>query len=200
VKRFILAFILSLVIVAALPLLSADDASDARYYPLAVGNVWTYEVRLFSPKAKRSSVKWTVTHSDIWHGRNVYQVWPKPMDVDDEAMLLAITPQGIVETTDETYLLRFPITAGDTWTQTPRGSNRSLSFLVRSANQPCQVNGHRVSACVVVEQDDSATGLKTVTTYGRDIGPVHYDYYKQQAGKDNLIQSVSLVAHKVAVP
>jgi hypothetical protein len=120
------------------------------------------------------------------------------MQSDDEAMQLSITPLGIVETTDETLVLRFPITVGDSWTQTPPGSAHSRSFYVRSANQPCEVDRSKIPACVVVEEKNSGTGLRTVTTYGRDIGPVRYDYYNRQSGKETLVQSVSLVSRETA--
>jgi len=104
--------ILLLALLIALPTVCADKAdlrTDARYYPLAVGNVWTYQVHSVAPKVDRSSMKWTVTHSSVERGQTVYQVWPKPMQSDDDVMLLAVTLQGIVETTDGVVVLRFPV-------------------------------------------------------------------------------------------
>jgi hypothetical protein len=120
------------------------------------------------------------------------------MQSDDEAMQLAVTPQGILETTENTIVLRFPIAAGDKWGQTPTGARYSKSYFVRSAKQPCEAENFKMESCVVVEENDPGTHLKTVTTYGRDIGPVRYDYYETRAGKEVLIQTVSLTAHRFA--
>jgi hypothetical protein len=170
---------------------------DVRYYPLAVGNVWTYQVHAFSPKAKDSTVKWTVTHASIEDGRMVYQIWPKPMQTDDEAMELAVTPQGILEVSDNTYILKFPITKGARWSQTLPGSKDAHSFQVRSARAPCQAGVLHIPDCVVVEETDDRLGLTTVTTYGRDIGPVLYEYRKKHSGKEIVVQTVTLVDHNL---
>jgi len=176
---------------------NAGTSSDARYYPLAVGNVWTYQVHAFSPKVKESSVKWTVTHAGIEDGRTVYQIWPKPMQADDEAMELAVTPQGILESSSNTYILKFPITKGDRWSQALPGSKVAHSFEVLSARAPCQAGVLHISDCVVVEEHDDRLGLTTVTTYGRGIGPVHYEYRKKHSGKEILVQTVTLVGHSL---
>jgi hypothetical protein len=192
--------VLFLAFAASLPSVCADNGkkpTDARYYPLSVGSTWTYEVRRFFPTAKSSSVKWTVTHASVEHGRTVYQVWPKPMQSDDEALQLAVTPEGIIETTDATLILRFPVRTGDTWAQTPPGSH-PRNFYVRSANRPCRVHDEQIAACVVIEEGDSGTGLKTVTTYASGIGPVRYEYFKRVAGRDTLLQRVELITHSIA--
>jgi hypothetical protein len=62
---------------------------------------------------------------------------------------------------------------------------------VLSAKQACSVDGRKISDCLTIEDEDpSATGLKTVTTYGRDIGPVLYLYYRKKAGRELLVQTV----------
>jgi hypothetical protein len=191
------ALIAALLLASMIPINSiyADKVgapTDARYYPLAVGNVWTYQVHAFSPMAKDSSVKWTVTHAGIEDGRMVYQIWPKPMQADDEAMELAVTPQGILEVPDNTYILKFPITKGDRWSQKSPGSQELRSFNVLSMNAPCQAGSLNISNCVVVEERDDRLGLTTVTTYGRDFGPVLYEYRKKQSGRVIVVQTVTL--------
>jgi hypothetical protein len=175
----------------------AGGPAGARYYPLALGNVWTYRVRRISPKAGDSVVEWRVTHAD----RNVYQVWPRPMQSDDEAMELAVTPDGIKEISSGTLILKFPVRAGDTWAVGQQKNGASMrTFRVLSADQPCSVDSLNVPDCVVIEDEVSAAGLKTVTTYAPDVGPVLYRYYQKQAGKESLVQTVTLTSHKFAGP
>src|SRR5450631_401859 len=71
-------------VISAPPLFCTDQTAkpaEARYYPLALGNIWTYRVHRVSPKTSDSVVEWRVTHAG-----DTYQVWPKPMQSDDEAM------------------------------------------------------------------------------------------------------------------
>jgi hypothetical protein len=189
--------------VVALPLLCAEQTTkppEARYYPLALGNVWTYRVHRVSTNLRDSTVEWRVTHAQGSGTDIVYQVWPKPMQADDEAMELAVTPQGIKENSSDTFIMKFPVQAGERWSQpgNPQGSNKlRRSFHVLSINRPCHVNRLKISDCITIEDEDEATRLRTVTTYGRDIGPVLYLYYREGAGKETLVQTVTLTAHKL---
>jgi hypothetical protein len=184
-----------LFLAALLPLFCTGQTAvpaGSRYYPLALGNIWTYRIHHVSPKGKDSKVEWRVTHAG-----ETYQVWPKPTQSDDEAMELAVTPEGIREISSNVLLLKFPIKTGETWSGEGESGNKSRTFRVLTANKPCSVGGLNISDCVTIEDEDAtATGLKTVTTYGRDIGPVQYVYYRKKAGKELLLQCVTLTSHK----
>jgi len=192
------ASIVALLAASAVSLACAEsNVADARYYPLSVGAVWTYKVQQYEPKVRRSSVQWKVTASTLQGGRNVYQVWPSPAQSDDEAMQLVITLGGVLELTDDVIVLRFPIRAGESWSEDVPGSKVVRRFLVRSANQPCLSENRKVSSCVVIEETNSSTGVRTLTTYGRDIGPVKYEYFRQMSGKESLVQRATLSQYKV---
>lgn len=189
-----------LVLMAFLPLFCTGQTAiptGAHYYPLALGNIWTYRIHHVSPKGKDSTVEWSVTHA-----AGTYQVWPEPMQSDDEAMELAVTPEGIREISSNVFIIKFPIKTGQTWSAGEGESgNKSRTFRVLTANKPCSVEGLNISDCVSIEDEDAtATGLKTVTTYGRDIGPVQYVYYRKKAGNELLLQSVTLTSHKFRGP
>ena len=184
-----------LVVVMALPpFCKAQTAKppDARYYPLALGNVWTYRVHRTSAKTKDTTVEWRVTHAD-----QTYQVWPKPMQSDDEAMDLAVTQDGMKEVSSNTFIIKFPIKTGERWSAgRAEVGHQPRVFRVLSVKAPCSVGSMKISDCVTIE-DASANGLKIVTTYGRDVGPVLYRYYQSTAGNEVLIQTVILVSHNL---
>lgn len=184
-------------LIATLSLFSTAQTTkptEARYYPLALGNVWTYHVHRLSSKAPDSTLEWRVTHAG-----ETYQVWPKPMQSDDEAMELAVTRKGIKEISSNTLIIKFPVRAGKCWAAGQ--SNKSRRFRVLSANKPCSVSQLKIRDCITIgDEDASATGSKTVTTYGLDLGPVLYAYYQKAVGKEHLVQTVTLTSHKFAGP
>ncbi len=183
-------------LIAALTLFCTGQTTkpkDARYYPLALGNVWTYNVHRVSPKAHDSMVVWRVTHAG-----ETYQVWPKPMQSDDEGIELAVSGEGIKEISINTFIIKFPIRANETWTAgQPKDGHRSRTFRVLSASKPCSAGNLKIPDCTTIEDDDaSASGLRIVTTYGRDLGPVLYLYYRKTHGKQLLVQTVTLTSYK----
>lgn len=187
------------VLMAVLPLFCIGQTAnsyDARYYPLALGNVWIYRVHRTASKPVDSTVEWRVKRAG-----NTYQVWPKPMQADDEPMELAVTREGIKEISSNTLIIKFPTKTGQTWSAGGGGGNQSRTLRVLSSKQSCSVNGLKIPDCLTIEDEDSsATGLRTVTTYGRDIGPVRYVYYRKKEGTEPLVQTVTLISHKVTGP
>jgi hypothetical protein len=163
------------------------------YYPLAKGNSWKYEVHN-SGKSKNSTVEWRVTGSDKTKEGIVFQVWPFPSQSDDEAMSLLISNQGVVETSRNTLILKYPATAGDSWA-TNKPTHRV--FRVISAGHPCHVGVIESDDCLVVEDQDDALKFRTVTTYAKGIGPVLYVYYKKDTTSGTRMQTVELISYYV---
>lgn len=120
------------------------------------------------------------------------------MQSDDEGMELAVTQEGIKEIFSDTFIIRFPIRTGEAWAAgQPRGGHGHRTLRVLSVNEPCSAGNLKIQDCMTIEDEDpSPTGLKIVTTYARDLGPVRYMYYRKTSGEVRLIQSVTLTSHK----
>lgn len=121
------------------------------------------------------------------------------MQSDDETMELAVTRKGIKEISSNTLIIKFPVRAGKCWAAGQ--SNKFRRFRVLSVNKPCSVSQLKIRDCITIgDEDASATGSKTVMTYGLDLGPVLHAYYQKAARKEHLVQTVTLTSHKFAGP
>ena len=176
--------------------LYAQLAGGHPYYPLSVGNTWTYVVQPDPQSKEPSIVKWKVTGiSKTRSGQVVYQVWPTPMQVDDEAMQLEMRHSGLVESDTGGIVLPSPLKPGDEWTRTDRANRRTpiRSYRVRSAGLPCMVGSRQFADCAVVEDTDQQTRMRTVTTYAKGIGPIEYRYFSlQDEARQQAVQTVTL--------
>jgi hypothetical protein len=186
-------------------LFSARPAATAgsEYYPLAKGSRWTYRVsKIGSPKW--TIVTWKITQSTGDARGTAFQVWPTPMQSDDEAMELLDTSDGVKLLNDNRFLLKNPVRPGDNWKveyeSALLGKKVSHSFTVVSVAAPCRVGNFRFSDCAIIEENDEGLNLRTLTTYARGIGPVEYRYHRLDASDKNRdpIQTVVIVSYKLA--
>ena len=168
--------------------------SNSEYYPLALGNVWKYEVQQ-SGSTRKSHISWKVTSVDQSKEGPVYQVWPNPMDEDDSAMQLVRSPQGLRELTTG-VILPVNLSPGGEWSSGEKGRGRHNRVV--SAGKACTAVNQRVKDCLVIEDVDEAARLRTVTTYARGIGPVRYVYYRTSGRQTSPVQTVDLVSYKLA--
>jgi hypothetical protein len=180
----------ALLLVAAVSVANAQHP-DAAYYPLPLGTSWSYTVHRFEQE-RTSKVLWRVTAEDRRQSPPVFQVWPEPMQADDEAMRLRLTRNGIEDVDDGAMMLRFPLTAGAVWTSTPAGGGSHRTYRVLSMQNRCSTGHKQYATCAVVEENDPGTGLRVVITYAREIGPVAYEYYRARSGGETLIQRLTL--------
>jgi hypothetical protein len=171
--------------------------SWARYYPLAMGNSWTYSV---SGNSETHRTVWKVTNVKRDASGPVFAVWPTPSHTDDEGMQLQFTPEGLRESSDGFFVLRFPIIKGKTWSGSGHDQNRV--FVVLSEGERCAVGKFKFQSCSVVRDDDPETKLRTVTTYAFGVGPVQYEYYKLLAEgyATEAIQVLRIVSYSVKPP
>jgi hypothetical protein len=166
------------------------------YYPLSIGNAWSYVVQSASHGGDPSTVEWKVTAMNkARSGRRVYQVWPTPMQADDEAMQLEVSENGLVEISSKVLVLRSSLKQGDEWTWTRPGASKTPGrvFRVRSVGLPCVVGSGKYVDCAVVEDVDQQTRLRTVTTYAKGFGPIEYRSFRMNdKGRPRAVQTVTL--------
>jgi hypothetical protein len=177
---------------------SGGQPPDEAYYPLAVGNHWTYRVQYIqAPRKADSQITWTVTKVDETSKGKVLQVWPTPASPDDAAMQLLATPDGIKETTDGLVLLKFPLRPGDRWShvsENPRTNKPSTrTYRVVSKGDSCTASGVRFADCLVIEDRDPIVNVRTITKYVRNVGPVSFQYFRGLSGKETLTSSLELI-------
>jgi hypothetical protein len=187
---------------AAVLLWSAERPAGHPYYPLSVGNSWEYRVHVSTPRREESRVVWRVTKAEKNKaGRTVYQVWPTPMQADDEAMMLAPSGSGVEEVSTRSIVLKWPLTPGDHWeggSHIRKGQSPS-TFKVLSVGQACSVSSKEFQDCAVMEETDPRTRLRTITTYAKGVGPVEYKYFRiGQSGKQEEVQTVRLDSYRIA--
>jgi len=161
---------------------AAQHEKDWRsYYPLAKGNVWTYEVVGSDAKTNSTTVDWKVANRSTNPHGVIFTVWQKPLGLDATSAQLQPTPDGLHELIGDFFPLRFPLHKGRTWTT--RG--RSRAFTVVSEGEPCSVGKLAFQSCAVVRDEDNDARLRTVTTYALGVGPVRYEYYDLGYGSDS---------------
>jgi hypothetical protein len=182
----------------------ADSPDWTAYYPLAVGNIWTYKWIYKGNVAggrKSGTVRWEVQQTLEEDGKRVYLVVPQPIQIDDDYLELSVGPGGVEEVRHGIFLLKFPVIVGQHWSKEYQSvlKNREVSrkFSVLSAGKPCSVGRFKFSDCVVVEDSDEELDLKTVTTYARNVGPVAYEYFRRAGAPtvDKFFESFALLSH-----
>jgi len=153
----------------------AGGKQKRSYYPLAVGNWWSYKVK--DPRKKTTTVKWQVVRKEkeADYGPEAYQLTATPVQ-SDEPTILASRENGIVEPDTGNVLLKNPLQTGDRWSD--RSSFSPNTYEVISAGKPCAAGGRRFRDCAIVRERDEKAALVTLKTYARGVGPVSFVYYK----------------------
>jgi hypothetical protein len=126
----------------------------AGYYPLAVGNSWTYSV---TGKSGPGQIVWKVLNAKVDVSGQVFAVWPTPLDSDDSGMNLKFTSEGLRELSSDFFVLRFPMTTGKTWSVGSNGQSRV--FVVLGEGEPCSVGKLKFKECAIVREDDPSAKL-----------------------------------------
>lgn len=190
---------------------SSSSAIWEEYYPLAVGNSWTYTI-IESRKAEPSRVTWEVTGTrpGLNTGKEVYIVIPSPRpDPSEDFKALLLTEDGLKDVgsdpvVDTEYILRFPIRKGDEWklpsSQIPGAQQPSVRWRVLSVNESCTSGRHKFTDCVVVERVNEDVNIKMVTSYARFVGPVKYLYFKHppHSPDDAPFATVTLLSYSLS--
>ena len=131
---------------------SVAEQKETSYFPLAVGNWWTYAVEGNSKMAGKT-IQWRVFQRES-HGAPVYHLWQTPAEGDEPLSLVEIQ-DGVAEAGTDRYLLKNHLHPGDRW------SDKSLrrltegkvdAFEAISVGKPCSAG---------------STGFKTVLSSGK---------------------------------
>lgn len=149
------------------------------YFPLSVGNWWSYKITGQSKWAGQTQ-KWTVDDRSFSKGEATYYLSAIPSLGGDAPLGLSSLSNGIVEGR-ERFVLRYPIHTGNRWSSKSQlyGVGGKLDkFEIVSAGKPCSVGSRSFDDCAAVREIDEALKLFSITTYARGVGPVKYGYFK----------------------
>ncbi|CAM4086689.1 hypothetical protein G4177_13740 [Corallococcus sp. ZKHCc1 1396] len=155
--------------------------SIAEYYPLAVGNQWTYRLD------KRDDKPVTV---EIVKEQDGYFL-------DNQGGQLMVDAFGLRD--PKRYLLRGPLEAGRGWNNVVSVSSTERYQLVQ-VGFACQVPAGSFPNCVSVEgrnRVDAKTTLVNTMTFAAGVGLVRVDVATEQEGKRVPQTELELVSFKV---
>lgn len=144
-----------------------DSAKLAEYYPLAVGNHWTYTVngRADHPV----DVKILKEEDGFFHDSQGGQLMVDTFGVRDQ----------------KRYLLRGPVEAGRTWTNVVSVSSTER-YQILQAGFPCQAPAGSFENCVQVEarnRVDAETTLVNTFTFAPGVGLVRIQVEAERDGR-----------------
>ncbi|HLT29714.1 MAG TPA: hypothetical protein VK013_06710 [Myxococcaceae bacterium] len=138
---------------------AADDAHltpHSHYYPLEVGNRWSY--RIVGSSGGLQTVELVGRQQDAF--------------VDQQGGQLTVDEEGIHD--GARYLLKAPVRSGTRWSNVI-SATATEHYRIISALAPCEVPAGRFDDCAVVEArqrvDDGVT-LSNTMTFARGVGLV----------------------------
>ncbi|NBD12088.1 hypothetical protein [Corallococcus silvisoli] len=158
--------------------------SIAQYYPLAVGNQWTY--RLDGRDDKPVTVE-IVKEQDGYF-------------LDNQGGQLAVDGFGLRD--PKRYLLRGPLEAGRGWNNVVSVSSTERYQLVQ-VGFACKVPAGSFSNCVSVEgrnRVDAQTTLVNTMTFAAGVGLVRVDVATEHEGKRVPQTELELISFKANAP
>jgi hypothetical protein len=143
-----------------------DPLDPRRLYPLADGNIWTYDIDTGTG----------VNTAGIFRARRVadnrYEMRPD----GGEAVVYEVRPDGIWNASGPgAWLLHRPIRVGSEW-ETVNGRNARVTSVSESISTPMAGN---FEGCVVVEETGGAANRPQITTYCPDVGAVRIEARQQ---------------------
>jgi hypothetical protein len=174
----------------------AQASSTSNYFPLQKGNKWVY----VGNDPARRRVTWEVTSAERLPEGTRYQVWPKPMVVDDEARILIALPGQLLDDVSGIAVLRYPLSPGAEWSiptknyRTGKDSTRTIRVI--KVKYPCVVGTIKGRDCLLIEDADGTFGIRTLTTYISGIGPAKFEEFEQ--GNPKATSRMSLESYRVA--
>lgn len=151
----------------------------AEFYPLAVGTVWSYEVKLLG-ETRQIEVT-TLRKNDDGYVE------------DSTGAQFLVDSFGVRD--QKRYLLRNPIVAGTKWTNVVSVSSVE-SYEILAANQPCDAPGGQWEGCVIVESRNrvqEGVVLVNEMTFAPGVGIVRLSTVLESNGKQIPQSTLALV-------
>lgn len=152
---------------------SRPSESLAEYYPLAVGNRWTYRVN--GREDKTVDVEILKEEDGYFH--------------DNQGGQLAVDGFGIRDR--KRYLLRGPLSEGNSWTNVVSVSSTER-YRILQAGVPCEAPAGSFAHCVRVEarnRVDAETTLVNALTFAEGVGLVRIEVSAEKASGERLPQT-----------
>lgn len=162
------------------------------YYPIAVGNIWKYEVRESSEQVRY--VTWRVTTVQKHASRIVYQLLPKPLENDDDVVFLRLERGRVVDDTTSQLIVAEGLRVGSSWEMKDNGIS-VRRYRVLNSGQPCVSGLYKSTDCLTIEDTDARLHLRSVTMYARGIGSLRFEYFDTKSRSSKPLSTVELVAH-----
>jgi hypothetical protein len=155
------------------------------YYPLAVGNRWTYRINGRSDKTV--DVEVLKEEDGYFH--------------DNQGGQLAVDGFGVRDR--KRYLLRGPLTEGHGWTNVVSVSSTER-YRILQAGVPCEAPAGSFSHCVRVEarnRVDATTTLVNALTFAEGVGLVRVDVSAEKSNGERVPQTwLELVSYQLQEP
>lgn len=157
----------------------------AAYYPLAVGNSWTYAANVLGDRSEQTV---SIVKEDFG------------FFVDDHKGRLKVDAYGLRD--DKRYLLREPLEVGKSWTSVVSVQSVERSQIVE-VDEPCTVPAGAFEHCLTVEnrnrQDEQHT-LVMRMTFAPGVGIVRIQTVLDNGGKLVPQSELQLTNYKVQPP
>ncbi|MCK8502294.1 hypothetical protein [Myxococcus fulvus] len=161
---------------------SSVAGSVADYYPLAVGNSWTY--RLNGREDKLVTVEILKQEEGFFH--------------DNQGGQLAVDAYGLRD--PKRYLLRGPLETGHSWTNVVSVSSTERYRIVQ-AGSACDTPAGTFPSCVQVEgrnRVDARDTLVNAWTFAPGVGMVRMEIFLETANQQRILQTqLELTAYQV---
>ena len=164
---------------------SRPSDSLADYYPLAVGNRWTYRVN--GREDKTVDVEILKEEEGYFH--------------DNQGGQLTVDGFGVRDR--KRYLLRGPLADGNSWTNVVSVSSTER-YRILQAGVPCEAPAGAFAHCVRVEarnRVDASTTLINALTFAEGVGLVRIEVSAEKANGERLPQTwLELASFKLQGP
>jgi hypothetical protein len=160
-------------------------SAAARYFPLAVGNHWTYEATYLGERSSRE-----VELVGVRDGAYL----------DKEGRALRVDGEGLRDQTR--YLLHEPLVEGATWTSVVAPGSAE-HYRVLSTGVPCTVPAGSFPDCIEVESRNRADPSRTLVntlTFAAGVGIVRVRTELDEGGRLKPTAELRLTAYQVAPP
>ena len=173
---------------AAAPATAGKISDSARYFPLAVGNHWTYQATYLGERSTRQVEVIAFRDGDY---------------VDRDGRAMRVDQEGVRD--QVRYLLHEPLSVGATWTSIV-APGAAEHYKILSVRSPCEAPAGKFPDCVEVESraivDPRTPGRLLVNrvTFAAGVGIVRVRTALEEGTKSAPTAELLLTSFEVARP